>query len=59
MEQIWSFVKTICGGFKQGVRLYFENDFQDYLPLYVITGVLLIMVLVNKLIRKIKNKKEQ
>ena len=57
MEQIWTFIKTLAKGIKQGFSQFIDNDLKDYLPLFVIVTVLILFVLAKKVIERIKNKK--
>lgn len=56
MEQIWTFIQTLCKGTVQGIKQYIDNDLQNYIPLFVFAAVALLVSLSLKLIRKIKQK---
>ena len=56
MEQIWTFIQTLCKGTAQGVRQYISNDLHDQLPLMVIAAVLIVGSLLLRIIKKLKNR---
>ena len=56
MEQIWTFIRTLCKGTLQGIQQYIDNDLENYIPLFVIAAVLLLFTLINKIIRKYKTR---
>ena len=49
-------IQTLAKGVIQGVKQFIANDFETYLPLFVIAGVLIVFVLLKDLIQKIRNK---
>ena len=57
MEQIWTFIQTLCKGTVQGVSQYIDNDLKDYIPLFLFAAVALIARLCVVIYRKLKTKK--
>ena len=57
MDQIWTFIQTLCKGTIQGVSQFISNDLMDYIPLFLFAGVALIARLFVVIYRKIKSKK--
>lgn len=56
MEQIWTFIQTLCKGTAQGVRQYIGNDLNDYIPLFLFAAIALIARLFVVIYRKLKSK---
>ena len=56
MEQIWTFIQTLCKGTAQGVRQFINNDLNDYIPLFLFAAVALIARLFVVIYRKLKSK---
>ena len=57
MEQIWTFIQTLCKGTVQGVSQFINNDLQDYIPLFLFAAIALIARLFTVIYRKLKSKK--
>ena len=57
MEQIWTFIQTLCKGTVQGVSQFINNDLQDYIPLFLFAAIALIARLFAVIYRKLKSKK--
>ena len=56
MEQIWTFIRTLCRGVLQGIDQYITNDLPSYVPFLVVSGIILVVTLLLRIIRKIKSK---
>ena len=56
MEQLWTFIRTLCKGTVQGVNQFIDNDLQDYVPLFIFAAIVVLFTLLKGIIRKIKNK---
>ena len=56
IDQIWTFIQTLCKGTVQGVTQFVSNDLQDYIPLFIFAGVAIVIKLLVGIIKKIKTK---
>ena len=56
IDQIWTFIQTLCKGTVQGVSQFVSNDLKDYIPLFIFAGVMIVVSLSKDLIRKLRNK---
>ena len=50
------FMQTLGKGIMQGFNQFIDNDFHNYIPLFVIAAVVLAVFLIKKIIQKIKTK---
>ena len=51
------FMQTLGKGIMQGLNQFIDNDFHNYIPLFIIAAVLILFVLLKKGIERFKNKK--
>ena len=58
MDQIWTFFQTLGKGVVQGIKQFVTNDLENYVPLFIFAAVILIGILLLRIIRKYKHKKE-
>jgi hypothetical protein len=56
MEQLWTFIQTLCKGTVQGVNQYIDNDLRDYIPLLIFAALVVLFTLIKRIIRKNKSK---
>ena len=57
MEQIWTFIQTLCKGVIEGVKQYIDNDFQDHVTLLIFAALVVVVSLIMKIIKKKKQNK--
>ena len=57
MEQIWTFIQTLCKGGIEGVKQYIDNDFQDHVTLLIFAALVVVVSLIMKIIKKKKQNK--
>lgn len=50
------YMQTLGKGIIQGFKQFIDNDLQDYMPLFVITAVVLAVYFIKKIIQIIKTK---
>ena len=57
MEQIWTFIQTLCKGVIEGVKQYIDNDVQDHVTLLIFAALVVVVFLIMKIIKKKKQNK--
>ena len=50
------FMQTLGKGIMQGLNQFIDNDFHNYIPLFIIAAVALTVFLIKKIIQIIKTK---
>lgn len=56
MEQLWTFIQTLCKGTVQGTNQFIDNDLQNYIPLFIFAAVVVVVTFTWRIIKKIKTK---
>ena len=56
MEQIWTFIKALAKGIRQGLDQFISNDLHNFVPLFIVAAVIIVVVLLKRIIGKFKTK---